>query len=90
MNNKRRKAINKVISTMEELLAELEAIKWEEEEAKENLSPALQYSDKAERMAAALGNLENAIYSLDESIDFLQDAKKSPLKPSKSPLDALS
>lgn len=74
MNNKRRKSLKKVITKMEELLEELEAIKWEEEGAKDNLSASLQYSDKAEKMEAAIGNLENAIYSFQEGTEYLQDA----------------
>ena len=89
MNNKRRKAINDIRARMEALLEELEAIKGEEKAARDHLSPALQYSDKAERMAFTIGYLENTIQSLKESMDYLQKSKIDPLKPSKSPLEAL-
>lgn len=74
MNKKRRQAIDKVYAKLEELMEDLEAIKGEEEEARDNLPESLQESERGEAMGEAIDNLEEAINDIQEAIEYLQDA----------------
>ena len=47
---------------------DLEAIKDEEEEARDNLPESLQDSERAEAMGEAIDNLEEAIEYLEEAM----------------------
>ena len=56
MNNIRRKEINKVKEKLENLLADLDGLKSEEEEAYDNMPESLQESDRGEAIET-LGNI---------------------------------
>lgn len=74
MNNNRRKSINKLYERLEDLKAELEEILEEEEEARANIPKSLQESERYEKAEEACENLGNAIYSLEESLEYMESA----------------
>lgn len=76
MNNKRRKALDVLISKIEEIQVEIEEIKDEEQEAFDNLPESLQGADKGETMSTAIGKIEEAYSSLGDIIDCLDQAKE--------------
>ena len=81
MNNVRRKKISKLINELEILndnynqewinrcIGVLEDIKYEEEEAFDNMPEGLQYSSRGIDAEAAIDNLEEALGYLEEAID---------------------
>ena len=54
MNKKRRIRIEKVVSTLEDMSAEISDIMQEEQEAYDNMPESLQYSERGERIAWSL------------------------------------
>ena len=74
MNNDRRKRIEKVQETLAELLAEIEALRDEEQEALENLPESLQETERGERMQTAADALDDAYTNLDSVNDSLTEA----------------
>lgn len=74
MNKQRRKAIEKISDKLEELQAELQMLKDEEEEAYDNLPESLQDGEKGEAMQEAIEYLDNADSYIEEARDALNDA----------------
>lgn len=74
MNAKRRKEIEKVIEKLEEAKADIECLKDEEEEYRDNIPENLTGSERYEIADNACDNLDSAYDSLDEVIDYLNDA----------------
>ena len=75
MNKARRKLIDEVISKIDDLMADIDAIRSEEDEAYENLPIAFQEGDRGDAMSEAISNLEDAMSSLEEAEDYLNEAK---------------
>lgn len=70
MNNARKKAIDKIVSGLEGLQAQLASIKGEEESAHDNTNENFEtYYDQEEWIEA----MENADGSLQEAIDYLTE-----------------
>lgn len=77
MNNQRRKAIAAALSTFEALnlndvaniLADVEALRDEEQEYFDNMPEGLQGGDKGSMAEEAIGQLEEAIERLQEIVD---------------------
>ena len=76
MNQKRRKAIAEEEARLTALIEEidsikdnLEALRDEEEEYKDNMPESLQYSEKAETSEAAIENLTTVIDALESFSD---------------------
>lgn len=74
MNNDRRKRIEKVQEQIEGLLAEIEELRDEEQEALENLPESLQETERGERMQTAVDALDEAYTNLDSVNDSLNEA----------------
>lgn len=74
MNKQRRKAIEKISDKLEELQAELQMLKDEEEEAYDNLPESLQDGEKGEAMQEAIEYLDNADSFIEDAKDALNDA----------------
>lgn len=75
MNRERRKAIDAVFVQLEELKAEVERIREEEEEYFENMPESIQYGEKGELAGASIEELDNAYSSIDDAMQALEDAK---------------
>jgi len=71
MNKQRRKAITEIVSKLEEIMADLNTLQEEEQEAFDNLPEGLQDSEKGEAMETAAGLLEEAVNSVGDAIDGL-------------------
>ena len=74
MNKQRRARIAKVQAAIEVLLEELEEIRDEEQEAYDNFPESLQESERGEAMIAAIDNLDYAMESIGEVVDYLENA----------------
>ncbi|MBD5224218.1 MAG: hypothetical protein HDS71_09290 [Bacteroidales bacterium] len=74
MNANRRKRISAIWDKIEDLKAELESIMEEEQECFDNLPESLQDSERGDKMQEAVDALENAASSIDEVIEYLQEA----------------
>ena len=74
MNTTRRKDLAKVIKTIEDAMSELECLKEEEEEYRDNMPENLQGSERYERADEACDNLDSAVSSLEEAITYIEDA----------------
>lgn len=82
MNNTRRKAISEVSQKVgnikggvETLMQEIEELKGEEEDYKDNIPENLQGGEKYEVAEAAIENLNAAYYSLDDILGSLEDVE---------------
>lgn len=74
MNANRRKRIGAIWDKIEDLKAELESIMEEEQECFDNLPESLQDSERGDKMQEAIDALENAANSIDDVIEYLQEA----------------
>lgn len=74
MNNTRRKAIQKIYDRLEELMQDIEALQEEEQEAYDNLPESLQDGERGHAMQEAADNLEYAANSVQEALDYLEEA----------------
>lgn len=82
MNNTRRKAISGVSqkvgnikSEVESLMQDIESIKGEEEDYKDNIPENLQGGEKYEVAENAIENLDAAYYSLDDILGDLEEVE---------------
>lgn len=73
MNANRRKAIDKIVSRLEELQADLASVCGEEQEAYDNTPESLQESDRYAESEEAISAMEDADGSIQEAIDYLSD-----------------
>lgn len=74
MNATRRKELNKLIEQLEDIKIQIENLQQEEQDAYDNLPESLQDSERGERMQEAADELENAASSVDEVIDYINNA----------------
>lgn len=74
MNKQRRKELNEIINKLSELWYDLECLKSKEEECYDNMPENLQYSEKGERIEAAVESLNDALDSIDNAIDSIDEA----------------
>lgn len=75
MNKVRRKALDKVISKIEEAKEQLESLQAEEEEYRDNMPENLQGSERYEAADAAVDNMSSAVDALDEAISSVESAQ---------------
>lgn len=73
MNANRRKAIDKIVSRLEELQADLASVWGEEQKAYDNTPESLQESDRYAESEEAISAMEDADGSIQEAIDYLSD-----------------
>ena len=74
MNNNRRKTIQGIRDSIIDLQTELEEVQSEEQDAYDNLPESLQESEKGQVMYDALDNIESAISSLNEVMEYLDNS----------------
>lgn len=77
MNNTRRKALNSIYCKLTDIKDILEEIKDEEECCFDNIPENLQNSEKYERAAEAFDALDSAFMSLEETLEYIEDAIQS-------------
>lgn len=73
MNKERRKKIEVIKDSFLDLQEDLQAVLDEEQEAYDNLPESLQESEKGERMSSSIENIDSAMSSLGEVIEFLDE-----------------
>lgn len=66
MNKQRRERLSKLISQAEEMSAELEAIRDEEQEAFDNMPENMQGGERGDKMQEAIEAMDTAITSLED------------------------
>lgn len=76
MNKDRRKKLEAIMSTIEQVKADLEEIKGEEQEAYDNLIPGAQEGEAGEKSQAAITAMDDADSSLQEVMDYIETAKE--------------
>lgn len=76
MNKARRKALDEVISKIEEAKELLENLQAEEEEYRDNTPENLQGSERYEAADAAVDNMSSAVDALDEAISSIESAQE--------------
>jgi hypothetical protein len=75
MNTMRRKIIAKAIGCISEARGLLEEVCGDEQTAYDNMPLGLQESERGERMAEVLSDMENAVADLENLESVLEDAK---------------
>lgn len=73
MNKERRKRLEKVLGTLQELQAEIEAVKDEEQEAFDNMPESLQQGDRGQTMEEGISHIEDAQNGVEEAIAALEN-----------------
>lgn len=76
MNNNRRKTIRGIRDSIIDLQTKLEEVQSEEQDAYDNLPESLQEFVKDQLMYDALDNIESAISSLNEAMEYLDNSIK--------------
>lgn len=74
MNKQRRKSIQEVMEKLEELKEQLDYIMSDEQEAFDNLPESLQESSRGSAMQEAIDNLDYAMSSIEEVVEYLESA----------------
>ena len=74
MNDPRRKELQKIHELLAEVCDRLEAVKYEEEEYKDNIPENLQGSERYERAEEVVSTLEDAMYTLNDVLDAVEEA----------------
>lgn len=74
MNRVRRNALEKLMLKIEEVVSELETLKDEEDEYRDNMPENLQYGERYEVSAAASEAMEYAMDNLTEAMDSINEA----------------
>lgn len=76
MNDKNRKQIQKWIDNLEEIKTGIENMVFEETDKYDNMPESLQESEHGESIQEAIENLDSSTMSIDDTIEYLQEAKK--------------
>ena len=76
MNKAHRKALDEVISKIEEAKELLENLQAEEEEYRDNMPENLQGSERYVAADAAVDNMSSAVDALDEAISSIESAQE--------------
>ena len=76
MNKQRRARIQEVVDQISVLCQELEELRDEEQEYMDNMPENLQCSEKYEIAEEAVDNLDSTIGSLEEAIDYANEASE--------------
>lgn len=75
MNKVRRNQIEGILVKLADIQNDIECISEDEQEAFDNLPESLQYSERGDNMQEAIDNLDYALSSLEEVIDYLTEAQ---------------
>lgn len=76
MNKIRRKELQEIYEIISEAKERLETVHDEEEESKDNIPENLQCSERYEIAEAAVDALDYAVSSLEEALDYIEEAQK--------------
>lgn len=76
MNKERRKRIFEVHTKLEEIMAEIEAIRDDEQEAYDNSLESVQNGERGQAMQDAIDNLESANSSIEDVLEYLEAASE--------------
>lgn len=74
MNKSRRAELKSIITLIEDAKDRLETVLSEEEESKDGTPESLQYTERYEQSEAACERLTEAVDSLDDAIDAVNQA----------------
>lgn len=74
MNKDVRKEIQDLIEQLDAIKTRVEELRDDEDNKYSNLPDSLQSSEKGEKMQEAIDNLDSASGSIEEPMDFLQEA----------------
>ena len=74
MNKQRRKELDTIYRKIEDLMQDLETVCGDEQDAYDNLPESFQESDRGETMYNAIDNMESALSSLGEAMDYILEA----------------
>lgn len=74
MNKIRRKALQEIYDKLSDLREELETIKDEEDESRENMPENLQGSERYKQSETASGNIDEAMEYLSSACDSIESA----------------
>ena len=74
MNNLRRKQLNDLLDQFQALNEELKTLMGEEEDYLDNMPENMQGSERYEKADEACGNLQEAIDSINSSIEYIEAA----------------
>ena len=75
MNKQRRKDIDTIIQTLEEIREQIQFVLEEKQEYLDNIPENLQNSERYETAQTAVSELEEADGSIDDIIEHLENAK---------------
>ena len=73
MNNKRRKEISKIVSTLEDVRDRLSEVVDEEQIAFDNMPESIQGSDRGCESEEAIGYLSDALDSVESALEYLDE-----------------
>ena len=73
MNKARRKALERIMSELDDIQWQIEHIRREEQDAFDNLPESIQSSERREEMEGYAYNLEEIYEGLQEQIDMIYD-----------------
>lgn len=74
MNSTRRKALQRIIDKLGEVMSALEDVQAEEEEYRDNMPENLQGSERYEKAETACNRLSDAVSDLEEAISDIEEA----------------
>jgi hypothetical protein len=74
MNRIRRKTLNEIYDKLAELRDLLEEVKGEEEDYRDNMPENLQNSERYEIAENACDNMDSAVCSIEEALDYIESA----------------
>ena len=74
MNRIRRKQLAAIMEKLEELKADLETLKEEEEDYRDNMPENLQLSERYDKADNACDCLDGAVSSIEEAISYVEDS----------------
>ena len=72
MNKLRRKTLQKIFDQLSDLREEIEAVKEEEDESRENMPENLQGSERYEQSETASSNMDEAMEYISSACDSLE------------------
>lgn len=75
MNRTRREKIDSLIEQLDVLKSDIESVTDDEQTAYDNLPETIQTGNRGELMMSAIDNLESAVSSVEEAIDYLNEAR---------------
>jgi len=73
MNKDRRIRLNGMVGQIEQLIADLEAVRDEEQDARDNLPQSIQDGERGEAMLEAIDSMETALGQLEDAKGYIED-----------------